>query len=227
MKLLATDYDGTFKSDLKNLYLNINAVDKFMNNGNKFALITGRSFVSIKEEIKRYKINYDYLSCNNGLIVFDNKDNIISSTILPIEDIIYINDLIQDINIKKLELYNFYDSTTYIENILEIYIKFKSIYGADKFKKYIESIFPNIKCYKDFNKLFIGNNITKADAVSIIQKIENIDYKDVYTVGDNSNDIEMLEKFNGYKMLYSYPGLWLKKLPVTNEVHTLIKKINK
>ena len=39
MKLLATDYDGTFKSDIKNLYINISAVNKFMESGNKFAII--------------------------------------------------------------------------------------------------------------------------------------------------------------------------------------------
>ena len=42
MKLLVSDYDGTLKSDVKNLKININAIKKFMDEGNTFCIATGR-----------------------------------------------------------------------------------------------------------------------------------------------------------------------------------------
>lgn len=228
MKLLATDYDGTLYTDKTNLMLNMEAINKFMSNGNKFAIITGRCFTSIKKEIKNYNIKYDYLACNNGLIVFDNKDNIVASSVLASKDLqkIY-RKLNTNPEIRKIKFFNFYEDTSELNNILEMYVKFKDSTCARKYKRFFESNMPNIKCYNISNKLFIGNKKTKADAVSIIQQIHNIDNGNIYTVGDNLNDLEMLEKYNGHKMIYSYPSLWFKKIPVTREVHTLVKKINK
>lgn len=228
MYLLATDYDGTFYTDIKNLYLNKKAVENLMKNGNKFAIVTGRSFDSIKKEINRYNIKYNYLSCNNGLVIFDNKDNIIKSSILSEDDLNFIyNSVISNPKVSKVELYNLYTSTESMKEILELLVRFKTIKQAKEYKKYLESIKQNIICFRQLNKLFISNNINKADSVSYIQQLENIKPNDIYAVGDSANDIEMLERYNGYKMLYSSPELWLKKYPITSEVHALVKKINR
>ena len=60
MKLLVSDYDGTFKEENnnKNIKANIEAIKKFTKNGNIFALATGRNFTSIKSETTRYNIPY-------------------------------------------------------------------------------------------------------------------------------------------------------------------------
>ena len=47
--MLVSDYDGTFKSNIKNLKINIEAVNRFRENGNLFAISTARSFNSIKK----------------------------------------------------------------------------------------------------------------------------------------------------------------------------------
>lgn len=228
MKLLASDYDGTLKSDIKNLKLNIKAVNEFMTNGNKFAIITGRSFKSIKKEIEKYNIKYDYLSCNNGLIVFDKEDNIISSSCISKDNLKLIKEIVEKSdNIKNIKFYDFYDSTEKIENILEISLEFNNIKSAKKYKKYLENLLTNVSCYQVLNMIFIGNNQKKSQAVEIIKIKENINYEKVYTVGDNLNDLEMLKEYNGYKIITSYPSIWFKNIPTTREVYTLIKKINK
>lgn len=228
MKLLASDYDGTFKSSIKNLYINIEEVKKFRDNGNKFAIVTGRSYESIKNEINKYNIEYDYLVCNNGLIIFDNEDNIVFSKKLKTDDLMFIyNELLYMNNQEDTKIYNFYTSTMIFENILEVYAKFKTNISAKNFKKFIEYERKNLLCYKDGKKMFISNNITKADALTFIQDKEKIKKDDIYTVGDNKNDLEMLLKFNGYKMLFSYSNMWFKRFSVVKEVHSLIKKINK
>ena len=78
-KLLVSDYDDTLYTSSKSLYFNILAIEKFRKNGNKFAIATGRNFISIDSLIRKYKIPYDYLICNDGSIIFDNKHNIISA----------------------------------------------------------------------------------------------------------------------------------------------------
>ena len=55
MKLLVSDYDGTLKSDIKNLMVNIEAINEFRKKGNHFSIATGRDYYSIKKEIDKYK----------------------------------------------------------------------------------------------------------------------------------------------------------------------------
>lgn len=228
MKLLVSDYDGTFNSDNRNLQLNIKAIEKFRQCGNKFVIATGRNYESIKWETDYHGIQYDYLICNNGLIVFDDKNNILKSSILDESDLELLYEYLTETRqIDKLQLYNSYSTTDVLKNILEIYARFVNIQSAKICETDLNVILPNIHCYRENRRLFISQNITKADAVSFIQERENIDKENVYTVGDNKNDLEMLQQFNGYKMLYSYPCMWMKNIPITREVHTLVKKINK
>lgn len=228
MKLLVSDYDGTFKSNIKNLYINIKTINKFIECGNKFVIATGRNFESIKSEIDIYGIPYNYLVCNNGLITFDDENNIISCTALTDNDLNFIQTSLNSEKYSaKTKNYNFYCATTEISNILEVSATFKNKKTAKEYKQFLEQMRSNILCYQINNRLFIGNNSSKAKAISIIQEKENISKEDIFTVGDNLNDIEMLKEFNGYKMMKSYPSMWLKNIPITKEVHTLVKKIQK
>lgn len=228
MYLLATDYDGTFKKDNYNLYLNIDAINRFRSEGNKFAIVTGRSFTSIKKEIRKYSIDYDYISCNNGLIVFDNNDNILNKISLDTE---IVKNILNELDKNKFALdvdkYGDYGKVYNDEEILEFSVKFKNTRQAFIFKKYIESKIYNIKCWQFQTRLFIGSNITKLDAVHYMMNLENLTIKDVYTIGDDINDLEMLKGFNGYKMLNCRPRMWLKNIPITQEVHSLVKKLSK
>lgn len=226
MKLLISDYDETLKSNLKNLYINIEAINKFRARGNKFIIATGREFKSIKTEINNYNIKYDYLICNNGLIIFDNKDNIISAYPLTEETMKKIYDSFR-YGICNTSKYNFYEHTLENENILEIKARFETNEKAQKHKDYLERNIVGIHCDIFDKNLFIGNYSSKGTAIKEIQKIENIEKNNIYTIGDDINDMEMLQEFNGYRMINSSKKLWFKGLPVKTQVHKLIKKINK
>ena len=123
MKLLVSDYDGTFDTtESSETYRNSIAVDKFRRKGNQFAFATGRSFKSIKHQTNYYKINYDYLICNNGLAIFDKKDRLLKSTLISKEAILktlaYLNKLGY---VKKIVLLNAYgEETKNYDEVIEI-----------------------------------------------------------------------------------------------------------
>ena len=63
-----------------------------------------------------------------------------------------------------------------------------------KYSKYIISyLIPEVKAIE-----IISSETNKANAITEIAKIENINKKNVFTIGDSYNDIEMIENFNGF-----------------------------
>lgn len=228
MKLLVSDYDGTFRTNIKNLKLNIEAVNKFMEAGNKFAIATARDFNSIKGEIFKYDIKYDYLICNNGLIIFDRKNNIVSKTTIKEEDIKFIyNSFISEEKLCSSKLFDLNGLTCVVRDILEIGVKFEDKASATKYREYLEYIRANLRCDQLGKVLYIGSYSNKATAIYEIQDMENIEQEDIYTVGNSINDEEMLYEFNGFKMLKSDKELLFNGLPITRQVHTLTKKLMK
>ena len=70
------------------------------------------------------------------------------------------------------------------------------------------------------NKLFIANgkNSKKKSIDMLLSKL-NISKNQVYTVGDSEDDLEMIQKYNGYRMENSTDL-------VKSEVHNSVKNIN-
>ena len=76
---------------------------------------------------------------------------------------------------------------------------------------------------KDISK----EEFDKKDGIYIVSEIEGVDSKDIYTIGNASNDKGMLLEFNGYKMPYSYPEILFSRAKLTSSVKTLIRKIER
>ena len=91
-KLLVSDYDGTILTTKNDLKLNLRFINKFMNNGNIFCLSTGRPFDSIYEEIQKYNIEFDYLTCCNGRVLLDNQYNILFKKLFTEEETLKLNN---------------------------------------------------------------------------------------------------------------------------------------
>lgn len=72
MKLLATDYDGTLCYGYGEVMPeDLEAIARWKEAGNLFAVVTGRSGLSIHRELDKYDLKPDFLICNNGGLVFD------------------------------------------------------------------------------------------------------------------------------------------------------------
>lgn len=230
--MLVSDYDGTLKSDIKNLKININAINKFREKGHLFVISTGRSYHSIKKECKKYEINYDYLFCNNGRVLFDYKDDIIYQKNFDNEILLEINSIIENHSgIKSIEYYNPYGKTDLVFNnsIIEIYLRLNILNMYPSLKKHIEDKYPDLKFSKCLIYASLKKKIDKSRGLQILadKLSDDILRENIITVGDNYNDLSMLKDFDGYRIQSSYPFLYGKGLKTTREVHTLIKKLEK
>lgn len=230
--MLVSDYDGTLKSNVKNLKINIETINRFREQGNLFTISTGRNYCSIKKECKKYNINYDYLFCNNGRVLFDQNDKIIYKKNLDIEFLKELNTIITDCyGIKAVKYYNSYRETnlTFDNSIIEVFIKLNIVNNLISLKEYFETKYPDINILKYFIYTWIKQDMDKSKGLEILTEIlsNEILKENIITIGNNYNDLTMLKNYKGYKILLSYPFLYGQGLKTTKEVHTLIKRLEK
>lgn len=236
MKLLVSDYDYTIKPYEKSPNLieriifkkNIGSINRFIENGNKFVIATGRNTTSIQDEVKKYGINYDYLIAYNGRVIVDKNNKIIYANY--IDENLY-DYLINSGLIENSILFNEYESTENKNNLIYIKAKLNTYENIKELIKTLKEKYPNIKIDYTYliNMLLIRNNFNKYLGIEKLLEKEdlNIDRNDIYTVGDETNDIEMLHEFNGTRMFLSNPALVFTTNNTTLTVNGLIKRLEK
>lgn len=229
-KLLVSDYDNTLFTDEKQILKNIKNIKKFQEDGNIFVISTSRSWKSIKEEIDKYKIPFDYLCCNTGGTIFNNKGdnlfigNISDTTINKVENIL------SKVNTKNISITRYGIYKEYGEKINKILgYKIKGNKDIEKIKEELEVKLSNefeiiLKNEKKYNKLFLNYKLnTKENGIDkLIKLLPENDYK-VITVGDDDVDFNMLKKYNGYRMHNSSKLLIDNINKTVNSVDELIK----
>ena len=83
MKFLASDLDGTLVRDNKVTEEDLKALKRLKEMGHKIILSTGRSLKGVKDILRKFPFEYDYLvMCNGGLIV-DKDNKIIHEKVIP------------------------------------------------------------------------------------------------------------------------------------------------
>lgn len=225
MKILVSDYDGTYNPYYlrKPFEKNRNAVDDFRKNGNLFIIATARSPKHMYEEIKKWDIKYDYLICNNGSIVIDSNGNIIFTTIFYEEYDSYLIEIIS--YLYSLTNYQSIDQegksptkASYQVRILTLELTDdKSIFH--KFGSKANVLLDKIRTYQNSNK--------RDGLIELLKTIKvSLNYSEIYSIGNSINDIELLKRFNGFKVPWSNPYLLLRTdIPTISSVHSLTKKI--
>lgn len=219
MKIIASDYDGTFNhngiDDNKR-----NAVAKWRKAGNLFGIISGRGYPSLKDVVDRNPFEYDFLICNNGAVIFDDKERIVFEIRC---DGSYAKPLITDMfrwgcpmaNIDKdvpvmvkpgnnkaetgeytletlPEITYFNQISTYLDTVDEATVVVKNIE-----EKYSDILTPlqNGNCID-----IVPQGVNKAQGIYALLKLVNATYDDVIAVGDNINDTHMIAEFCSYAM---------------------------
>lgn len=197
--LIVSDYDGTLKKDenIEELKNNLKILKTFLTDDINIMVSTGRLYKSIRKEADKFGIPFNYMSCANGNILFDENFQIIFKTSINSKTI---NDLQPYYNqILEIEPLNEYgirtpnNPTEYLIHLVE----------EQEVRRQIVKLLlasPDIDyCTDGSNKyaihIFTLSNKTKT--IEIVKDKLKLSQSEIYTIGDGINDIDMIKKYNG------------------------------
>ena len=218
MKLFVTDYDETLYTSDEEIRENIKKIKKLQENDFLFVIATGRSFPSIKNQTKLFKIPYDYLITSDGSIIYDKDDNIVKMFDIDKESVTLMKNFYGKLNYEEIQFsykegyQNIYDEDN---TLLGINICMSNRIYDDKLEKNFLKLkrkYPkyNFLAYRHTNYSYLcikPKNVNKSYAINYLKDLYDIKKKEVYVIGDSSNDIEMIHDFKGAAMASSYPDV--------------------
>lgn len=234
-KIIFSDYDGTLDTSEEDIVKNIEAINKFRDNGNLFVIATGRSYLALKRKLDLYPIPFDYLILNHGGVILDQNKKVIDACLIPKGLAIEIlNTVKSDENIEQVTLFDTMkqDIKKVSDGLTKIMLKMKDESSArelsdiinSKFKKYVKSYVIVTKKY--YLVEIISIKTDKGKAIEKILEIESVDDKNVYPIGDGVNDVEMILKYNGYGMKNSEDVVYRATNKLCNTVAELIETLS-
>lgn len=200
MKIIASDFDKTlFVDDKDTVIKNVNSINDFVKDGNIFILVTGRIYSDIKLLLDEYNIKYNYLICEDGTKIFNNLDYSIKDYLLPRKKVEKIEEIL---NKYELEYYldDGYNTTENKDDCIKINSK---ITDRELFKKVLKEIKDNVEVYAYLSKSFLNitdSSTSKAIALEYLMAYEDLNENDLYVIGDDVNDVEMIKRYRGYVM---------------------------
>ena len=218
MKLFVADYDGTLYTENDSMKKNIQAIKKLKRNGFLFVISTGRSYVSIKNQINMYNIPYDYVTCADGSITYDKSGKIVNMFPLDRDIIEAFEKFYSELSYEEIQFSypeGYENSLKTSDNLLGINVCINSsLYNKKIVKDFykLKNRFPkyNYLAYEHPNYSYLcikPKNISKSYSIRELQKTLDIKNQDIYVIGDSSNDYEMIKDFKGVCMTNSYPDI--------------------
>ncbi|MDD2203419.1 MAG: HAD-IIB family hydrolase [Bacilli bacterium] len=230
MKLLATDFDNTLFNK-KDYHKNIKYINKFVDEGNLFVIVTGRYFDSLLKDIEGLNLKYSYLICNDGGIIFDRNLNILYRKDIPHN----IANEIADIYNNSSCLSDWYidtgtaitkDKTATVNGLIG---RFNDVEKAKKLLSEIKEKYKEVDGYLSDKWINVTEKtVNKGSGIKELLYILKINESNVYTIGDDVNDISMSDyNFNSYSMSNSIIELKSKTMRSYNSVYELVMDILK
>lgn len=231
-KVLVVDYDRTLFINNSDMLNNINSINKFRENGNIFIIATGRTYNSLKKEIDKYNIEYDYLILNHGSFVIKKDKSTLFHYKIDKNILFDITNYLSKYKPKSV-MYSYYtEDTNDINNpdISKITIVFQK--DIETFKKVMMDIVKkynnklNIYFTQNYEIEIISKETNKSRAIDLLMKKANFKKENIYTIGDSYTDIDMINDYNGSCMEKSIDILKNNKnIKKYSSVSVLIKDI--
>lgn len=223
LKIIASDFDGTITyNSEKMLDINIKAIERWRKAGNLFGIVTGRGAESICAELKRRGIDCDFILANNGsLCLFEGKvlfeEKINSSIGAALLETVYsfgCDSLGFDIGTALHgQLYDD-DAEAVVSEFLknEYFTQFNTVCPgetqehAEKNAHILSGIIaekhggilnplPNGRCI-DICRV----GCDKGTGIAKLAAKLGVGHENIFTVGDNFNDLAMLDRFESFAM---------------------------
>lgn len=214
MKIIASDFDGTLCRGGPLTDVDREAISKWRRDGNIFGLISGRATIGLIWEQESIKFEYDFLAGASGAHAVDSKNEDLFAYTCDNEKIQKMAYFIREngglscgvaLPRDHKDLYNKKNPELNVELM-------KSIPYTSQMNTYFETEEEARIFVEKVNKEFVGEftahqnggcvdippyGISKAVGIAKVAEIFGVDKKDVITIGDNYNDIPMIEAFNG------------------------------
>ena len=210
MNLLVTDYDGTLFTDSKSISKNIKKLQELQKHHFYIMISTGRCLPSIKEEITKYHIPYDYLNCADGALIYDNQDNLLKCYKMSHQIIKQILNFKDNISYKEIQIsYNDgYSDQYYHKPISSINIVIDNQNITSQIIKDFQKLQENnpqynFLIYTHTNTSFLcvkDKGVSKALGIAYLKNKLKIANKNIYVIGDGNNDMEMIKEYKGYNI---------------------------
>ena len=212
MNLIVSDFDGTIKRFDENPNIlkkidfkkDIKEIDKFIELGNKFVISTKRATSSILTELKKFGVNYSYLTVYEGLVSFDSEGKLLYANYLEKNFINFMTNLFNSSNlIESIDFYNAYgEKNLSKEEYILIGIKVRNIQTLMIELQKIKKDIGDLEYSYSFSSKKIWIHKTTNKSIGIKKLLETTKEKDdfskIITVGDSWHDISMIKDYNGY-----------------------------
>lgn len=240
MIIIASDFDGTINYNGKISDEDKAAIKKFRSAGNKFGIVTGRD-VDLAQWIKQENgFEFDYVICCTGGVIKDGDGKIIYVKKGAVGEFFY--NLIEKAKecggnffaIGDVLLKCYVDMTgnipVQLDSIKEFThanVGFINESGATEFAKFVtENYSDKISAYQNgWHVDMPPVGISKVTGVYAYAAM--FDNPEIYAVGDNVNDLPMIEEFNGYAVSNAKEEVKAKAKHQCNRICDMIEEIMK
>ena len=221
MKLIVADLDGTLIHSKGYSKETLNTVKKLQDQGFIFSIATGRHFLTAKDYVKELNVKYPVIY-SNGAYIYDNEKNkVIYQALIDEKTSLQTMEILRNHNLdfiiytvdniyttkrsrdKLVSRVGEYRVEVVADDELKLCVKdgvikilvidddADLIKEARKTLSQIKEIFP-IQSQKNF--LDIGHHLAnKGNALSILAKHFNVSLQDSMAIGDQENDIKMIQ----------------------------------
>lgn len=198
--LIVSDYDGTIKiaNESESLRKNVELLKMMSSYQNKVMISTGRLYKSMLQEILNNNIPFDYISCANGNLLFDEKLQVIYKTEVDAKIVKQLKPFYNKIiEIDSLDEFGMSTSKAPVEYLIHIVEDLK-VRKQIVNKILASSEFDYCTDEKSKFSIHIFNQSDKIQTLKIVKELLKLSNEMIFTIGDGVNDMGMIIKYNGY-----------------------------
>ncbi|MCL2085666.1 Cof-type HAD-IIB family hydrolase [Candidatus Saccharibacteria bacterium] len=214
-KIVFSDFDGTFFAPGQT-ERNLAALCEFRKRGGLFALNTGRGLASLSG--MPFKVESDFLILNNGSIVLGEKGELLTSFSMPasvvkrVFDLIGKNPRIGDIKLSSINGPACLSSCEYFTKIMPQIERTEreSVHEIlDLLKSELSEVakvtisWAEISGRDHHDIDIVSKDSGKIRGIEYILDLTKLPKNFVATIGDGDNDMEMIEKYNGFAVAHA------------------------
>ncbi|MBQ6005154.1 MAG: HAD-IIB family hydrolase [Selenomonadaceae bacterium] len=231
-KVAASDFDGTLFRKLDIPPEDLQAIKNWRAAGNKFGIVTGRTFVMLKNHLQDFDLEVDFAICCNGAIIYDGAGKIIFETEIPKNILLELmnepctkpsfhfafetaDEVFYCRTSEKSWLFREYDKWSFAltkiddsqiltlgKKINQLALDFANPEETAQAAEAINKKFGDVVfAQKNTHSVdIVSAGLNKARGVENLLQVMNWD-AEVFVIGDESNDLPMINHFGGYTVI--------------------------